>query len=132
MKFIAYTTKGLEFVAEKEIKAHISDAKIIEVSDKRIIFESNTGFNKLIELKTVDDLGFHENLFIIFANDSNFWTGKATEDSIYKFFRGGVELQGTITKPTGKRDHAIELRGNYMVKWEEMNEKLKYWASYIE
>lgn len=59
MKFIAYTTKGLEFIVEKEIKSHISNAKIIELDDKRIIFESNADYTKLIELKTVDDLGLH-------------------------------------------------------------------------
>ena len=57
MKFIAYTTKGLEFVSEKEISSKIFDAQIIEVGDKRIIFESNATFEKLTELRTVDDLG---------------------------------------------------------------------------
>lgn len=57
MKFITYTTKGLEFVSEREIKEKLSDAKILEVADKRIIFESSADFNQLIRLKTVDDLG---------------------------------------------------------------------------
>lgn len=57
MKFIAFTTKGLEFVSESEIGSKIRDSKILEVADKRIIFESNSDFESLITLKTVDDLG---------------------------------------------------------------------------
>lgn len=57
MKYIAYLTKGLEQVAEKEIQLLIADAKIDEVGDKRVIFESNLPIKDLIELKTVDDLG---------------------------------------------------------------------------
>ncbi|OIO15221.1 hypothetical protein COV53_00605 [Candidatus Gottesmanbacteria bacterium CG11_big_fil_rev_8_21_14_0_20_37_11] len=82
-------------------------------------------------LEQLAENGFHENLFIVFADDANFWTGKSAEDSIYRFFRGGIELQGTITKPTGKKSHEIELRRNYTVKWENMNEKLKYWIAEI-
>jgi len=57
MKFIAYTTKGLEFISEKEIKTRLPEAKILEVADKRIVFESGADFNQLTSLKTVDDLG---------------------------------------------------------------------------
>ena len=56
-KFIAYCTKGLERIVQEEIAEKISDAKVIEVQDKRIIFESNEEYKKLTTLKTVDDLG---------------------------------------------------------------------------
>lgn len=57
MKFIAYCTKGLEEVVKSEIESVISDAKILEVGDKRIIFECKADFKRLIMLRTVDDLG---------------------------------------------------------------------------
>lgn len=57
MKFIAYTTKGLEFVSENEIKNKLSNIKILEARDKRIVFESNSNFDQLARLKTVDDIG---------------------------------------------------------------------------
>jgi hypothetical protein len=83
-------------------------------------------------LEQLAENGFHENFFIVFADDANFWTGKAANDSIYRFFRGGVALQGTITKPTGEQNHTIELRKNYTVKWENMTENLKYWITEIQ
>ncbi|MFH0937212.1 MAG: methyltransferase domain-containing protein [Candidatus Daviesbacteria bacterium] len=57
MKFIVYTTKGLELISGSEIKSKIIDTQIIEVADKRIIFKSDTNFKDLISLRTVDDLG---------------------------------------------------------------------------
>jgi 23S rRNA G2445 N2-methylase RlmL len=56
MKYIAYTTKGLEFIAEEEIKSKLN-AKIQEVADKRIIFDSNASYEQLVQLTTVDDIG---------------------------------------------------------------------------
>ena len=56
MRFIAFTTKGLEKVSEKEITDTFKEAKIIEVATKRIIFDSD--FNtRLASLKTIDDIG---------------------------------------------------------------------------
>jgi tRNA (guanine6-N2)-methyltransferase len=57
MEFVAFTSKGLEFIAEKEIKQKISDSKKVQAADKRIFFESNASFDELIGLRTVDDLG---------------------------------------------------------------------------
>jgi len=57
MKYIAYTTKGLEFFSEKEIIELASDAQVVEMGDKRVIFESNVSFYELEKLRTVDDIG---------------------------------------------------------------------------
>lgn len=57
--FIAYTIKGLEQIASKEIKT-ISSAENLVIKDKSITFEIPEGkvdWDKLTELKTVDDIG---------------------------------------------------------------------------
>lgn len=56
MKFIAFCTKGLEKIVEDEIKRKINDVNIISVEEKIVIFETNTRIEKLILLRTVDDL----------------------------------------------------------------------------
>lgn len=57
MKYIAYVVKGLEKIAQEEIRAKIAGAKIIEVGDKRIIFEAPIQTKEINLLKTIDDLG---------------------------------------------------------------------------
>lgn len=57
MKYIAYVVKGLEKIAQEEIGAKIAGTKIIEVGDKRIIFEAAPRAKKINLLKTIDDLG---------------------------------------------------------------------------
>lgn len=57
MKYVAYTTKGLEEVIKLELQQKLREVSIEEIGDKRIIFETGAGFDDLIQLKTVDDLG---------------------------------------------------------------------------
>lgn len=56
MRYIAYTTKGLEQICQKEILDTLS-ATIVETHDKRIVFETDVSYETLLQLKTVDDLG---------------------------------------------------------------------------
>ncbi len=58
MKLVAFCTKGLEEVVEQEILLSISDAQIIKVDTKRVVFLTDAKFDKLVKLRTVDDLGF--------------------------------------------------------------------------
>ena len=57
MKYIAYTTKGLEQITQFEIEQKLSDVVIEEVSDKRIIFSTKQSIEKVLSFKTVDDVG---------------------------------------------------------------------------
>jgi tRNA (guanine6-N2)-methyltransferase len=57
MNFIAFTVKGLEKIAADEIKEIIYDAQILEIQDKRVVFSSNTSYEKMTLLRTVDDVG---------------------------------------------------------------------------
>ena len=57
LKFVAFTTKGLEQVTEEEIKILFPKASIINVLTKRVIFSINdTRPKELLKLKTVDDI----------------------------------------------------------------------------
>ncbi len=57
MEFIAYCTKGLEKVVEKEIVTCIKNVQVMQIVSKRIIFKTDQDFNALVNLRTVDDLG---------------------------------------------------------------------------
>lgn len=57
MKYIAYTTKGLEEITQQEIQNLSDDVAVLKVGTKRVIFETDISFKQLIYLKTVDDLG---------------------------------------------------------------------------
>lgn len=57
MQYIAYTVKGLEEIARRELQEKLSDFRLIESADKYIIFESEESYSLLSSLRTVDDLG---------------------------------------------------------------------------
>lgn len=57
MKFIAYTVKGLEQIATKEIENNIVDSKIEELGDKFVVFTAYIQNVNLDRLKTIDDIG---------------------------------------------------------------------------
>ncbi len=56
MKYLAWVVKGLEEVAQEEIKEVLGDSQIIETGTKRVIFETDLEAKKILELKTVDDV----------------------------------------------------------------------------
>lgn len=56
MRYIAFVTKGLEQVVVEELKHIIKDVEILEVGDKRVLFDSKQPLTTLTRLRTVDDL----------------------------------------------------------------------------
>lgn len=56
MKYLAWVVKGLEGIAQEEIKEVLTDCQIVEKGTKRIIFETKMPVQKILELKTVDDV----------------------------------------------------------------------------
>ena len=56
MRYIAFVTKGLEQVAVDELHHLLDDAEIIEIGDKRVVFDSSAPWDVLTRLRTVDDL----------------------------------------------------------------------------
>ena len=68
--------------------------------------------------------GFRACAFLAIADDPAFYRGNNT--GIYGFFRGGCALNGIISKPTGKKDSQILIRGSYDINWHQVHGKTKY------
>ena len=68
--------------------------------------------------------GFNKAFVIIFSEDRLFYEG--SKNGIYGFFRGGCKLSGTVKKPTGKQDSELVIKGNYQIKWNDVEGPLKY------
>jgi hypothetical protein len=68
--------------------------------------------------------GFTAAFFVVASDDPLFYSG-SQQTGIYAAFRGNQPLQGTIVKPTGKRDETVHVCGSYRVEWRQAGE-LKY------
>jgi hypothetical protein len=77
-------------------------------------------------LEQLKSKGFSNNVFICFADDANFWSGKAEETSIYRFFRKPETIIGLIQKPTGSKDEEFDIEGSYMANWQLINNLMRY------
>jgi len=80
----------------------------------------------IIFMEQLKDNGFNATYSLTLVNDQNFYSGKKT-DGIYRYFRDGDVLQGTIDKPTGKKEESITLKKSYKIKWEGNTDHLKYY-----
>ena len=69
----------------------------------------------ILFMEQLKDKGFDATYSLTMGNDKNFYSGKKT-DGIYTYFRGGDVLQGTINKPTGKKEESISLKRSYNIK----------------
>ena len=62
--------------------------------------------------------GFNGGFFVVAADDPLFSSGRE-QSGVYAYFRGGAPIHGRITKPTGKKDEIVEIRGSYPVAWRQ-------------
>jgi hypothetical protein len=67
--------------------------------------------------------GFGRAFVVIFAEDPLFYSG--SQDGIYGFFRGGRNLTGRVTKPTGNRDSEVVVEGDYEIRWGDVVGQMK-------
>ena len=75
--------------------------------------------------------GFVRCCFIIVADDHLFYS-HGEQTGIYKFFRAGISIHGNIQKPTGAKDDAVEIVGNYSIVWNDIDKNRKYAVVEIE
>lgn len=75
-------------------------------------------------LEQLHQAGFEDCYFIVVADDALFYEG--TKTGIYSFFRGGQSLHGEISKPTGKKDKILTIRGHYDISWSPISGTRKY------
>lgn len=71
-------------------------------------------------------LGFDKTFVMTLVDDRLFYDGNDVS-GIYSFFRSGKTIQGTITKPTGKKDDVIVLLGQYRINWQRLNLDCRYY-----
>lgn len=68
--------------------------------------------------------GFYTGVFLAVADDPLFYSGKT--DGIYAMFRGGAPITGKIVKPTGAKDHSVDIAGLYRASWSDLGEKSRW------
>lgn len=56
MSYIAFVTKGLEQVVVDELKHTVQDVSVLEVGDKRVLFDSKESLKTLLKIRCVDDM----------------------------------------------------------------------------
>lgn len=76
-------------------------------------------------LEQLTRAGFNDCYFVMFADDPLFYK-RGSVGGIYRFFRGGIPINGKIRKPTGKKDQVINIAGSYTVNWKPIKGSLKY------
>lgn len=57
MRFVAYTIKGLEEIAENELHEKLGEIKVVQKGDKVIVFDYEGNIDVLTKLRTVEDVG---------------------------------------------------------------------------
>ena len=77
-------------------------------------------------LEQLCDAGFRQGLFVMVADDDGFYSVKARNDGIYRFFRSGHLLHGSIRKPTGNKDRVLNIRGKYQITWFSVRGRFRY------
>lgn len=80
----------------------------------------------ILFMEQLKDNGFDATYSFTMVNDKNFYSGKKI-DGIYTYFRDEEILQGTIIKPTGKKEESVTLKKRYNIKWEGKTDYLKYY-----
>ncbi len=74
--------------------------------------------------------GFEAGLFVMLVDDELFYGGR-DQVGIYRFFRGGLPINGRIVRPTGQRDSWVQVRGSYSVRWDHLGNGISYWMAWV-
>ncbi len=93
--------------------------------------ESMYSFIKDIKFcEQLSEYGFDGTISLTLVDDRLFYNG-ASNGGIYRYFRGGYPVTGTIDKPTGNDGESLKIDGSYSVKWKDVNDTSKYFAVII-
>lgn len=78
-------------------------------------------------LEQLTEAGFNKSYLLAVADDPLFYEKRGNQEGkIYDCFRGDKAISGKIVKPTGRKDDCVEIKGRYSIKWQEMNNNMKY------
>jgi hypothetical protein len=92
-----------------------------------------TMFESCRDLQFLEQLihaGFRGGLFVLHVNDPAFYQS-GLQTGIYKYFRSGAPLAGTVTKPTGSKDLVVSLNNSYRVRWQPYGNDSRYWLQSV-
>lgn len=78
----------------------------------------------IVFIEQLKQAAFQRTFLIIFADDRLFYSGSG--NGIYRYFRKGKTLHGTVEKPTGKKNTKVVINGTYTVQWNTVSSELKY------
>lgn len=70
-------------------------------------------------------LNFNKTFVFTLVCDKNFYRGNCP-NRIYKFFRSQEIITGTISKPTGKKDEVLDIKGHYKIDWKTLETDMAY------
>jgi len=99
MRFVAFTIKGLEEVAKKEITSLLEAVDGVALQVKAVHFNYTGSPSSLLNLKTVDDIGILLNEFNLVKGD-NLVFDLATFDEVLKYIRSFREIENTFSITT--------------------------------
>jgi hypothetical protein len=77
-------------------------------------------------LEQLCENGFEKCFFVMVADDDKFYVRTNKIAGIYQYFRGDTPINGIIQKPTGIKDHLLEIRESYRIVWKDVSKRLKY------
>lgn len=76
-------------------------------------------------MEEAKEQGFDKAFTFVLVDDPLFYRGN-TPQTIYEYFRLGKIIEGTIRKPTGKKDELVTLKKSYTIQWSSLNNYYKY------
>ncbi|MBP3327265.1 MAG: hypothetical protein J6L77_12720 [Coprococcus sp.] len=85
-------------------------------------------FSFVNDIKFMEELknaGFDSTYCLTLVQDKNFYLDQK-QDGIYAYFRGKIPVHGTITKPTGKKDEQLCIKGSYKIEWKSCSKMMFY------
>lgn len=107
-------SRGNETLA-MELKAPFSG----RVPETMYDFYSDIAFVEAIVEQGIADRG----VCLIVTNDNAYWSGRE-KGGIYEPLRNsGAAISGLIRKPTGRKDEAIVVSGNYVPVWRDIGNR---------
>ena len=128
---VGYFNLSKAIFEKKEIDIAIfsSDVKlaVIELKYPRNgqVPETMFSFCKdILFLEQLKKAGFEKAYFLAVVDHANFYSGKNV--GIYSLFRNGKSITGQIVKPTGSKDHNLNIEGGYTANWIPLFDNTKY------
>lgn len=83
----------------------------------------------ILFMEQLREHGFIQTCAVTLVEDRPFYAGDQ-KTGIYQYFRCGMPITGSVYKPTGstKGKEHIDISGSYTVRWQNLDEKRRYYV----